>query len=174
MTDSTSSASVAITPAHEQPAEHRYVMHYPWHYPRASDPNYKDFEAFHKKHGPDARCEFAVHATLDGDANPVRQAGAPHRLTGAGEVRAQCDTTHPIELHHSHVEFSLQNGVDLALLEKDYPGISNPDEVGAWVESGANFTWLCVWHHRGQGGAHSAAASDYEAERYVHGLISAL
>lgn len=77
-----------------------------------------------------------------------------------------------LELHHSHVEFSLQNGIDLSALEKDYPGISNPGEVGSWVESGENFMWLCAWHHRGAAGAHTASASDWEAEKYVKGLIS--
>lgn len=77
-----------------------------------------------------------------------------------------------MELHHAHVEFALQNSVDLAWLEKDYPGVSNPDEVGAWVESGANFVWLCVAHHRGHSGAHVASASDWEAVKYVRGLIT--
>src|ERR1019366_10512239 len=113
-------ASIPVTAAHSQVASHRYVMSYPWHYPRVDDPNYVDFEAFHKKHGPDARCTFAIHGTLDGDTGPLRQTEVPHRLIGPGEVRAQCDTTHPIELHHAHVEFSLQNGIDLVLLEKDY------------------------------------------------------
>ena len=167
-------ASIPVTAAHAQTASHRYVMHYPWHYPRANDPNYVDFEAYRKAHVADARCTFALHATLDSDTGPIRQTAAPHRLIGPGEVRAQCDTTHPLELHHHFIEFSLQNGVDLALLEKDYPGVSDPDKVGAWVESGTNLEFLCVWHHRGQGGAHSAAASDYMAEQYVHSLISAM
>ncbi len=77
-----------------------------------------------------------------------------------------------LELHHAHIEFSLQNGVDLAALEKDYPGISDPSQVGAWVETAANFRWLCAEHHRGAGGAHTASHSDWEAEQYVRGLIS--
>lgn len=162
-------ASVA---AHDQVQSHRYVVHFPPHPARTSDPHYVDFNHYHQEYGPDARCEYAVHATLPGDADPVRQTDAPHRLIGPGEALAGCDTTHPMELHHSHIEFSLQNGVDLALLEKDYPGVSNPNEVGAWVESGANFAWYCVEHHRGFGGAHCAAASDFEAEKYVNGLIS--
>lgn len=84
-----------------------------------------------------------------------------------------CDTAHPIELHHSHIEFALQNAVDLALLEQDYPGVSNRDEIGAWVESGKNFIWYCERHHRSFEGAHDAAASDFESEKYVRGLISA-
>jgi hypothetical protein len=159
-----------VTDAHDQAETHRYVVHYPPHPARVDDPHYVDFTAFHRKHGPDARC--AIGLRFDDGTPPTRQADKPHRLIGTGEIAAGCDTTSPIELHHAHVEFSMQNGVDLAVLERDYPGISNPDEVGAWVESGANFEWLCVAHHRGHGGAHVASASDFEAERYVRGLIT--
>lgn len=157
--------------AHDQLTTHSYVVHYPAHPPRTSDPHYRDFEAFHRRYGAAARCAMAVHATLPDDPAPVRQGGPPRRLVGAGESRAGCDTGSPLELHHSHIEFSLQNGVDLALLEQDYPGVSDAEQVGAWVESAANLTWYCVAHHRGPGGVHAAAASDFEAERYVHGLI---
>jgi hypothetical protein len=158
--------------AHDQAETHHYVVHFPPHPARTDDPHYKDFNHFHRTFGPDARCAFAVHASLTADADPTRQTDKPHRLVGAGEARAGCDVTTPMELHHAHIEFALQQGVDLALLEKDYPGVSNPDEVGAWVESGANFIWLCVWHHRAGGGAHTASASDWEAEHYMKGLIS--
>ena len=157
--------------AHDQPETHRYIVHFPPHPARTDDPHYKDFNHFHRTYGPTARCVFAVHATLATDAPAARQDAAPHRLIGQGEQRAGCDVTSPIELHHSHVEFALQQGVDLALLAKDYPGVDTPDEVGAWVETGANFAWLCVWHHRGPGGAHTASASAWEAEKYVQGLI---
>lgn len=154
--------------AHDQTETKHYLVHFPPHPARTADPHYADFNAFHKKYGPDARCAFALQFTEDGDPEPTRQG---RRLIGNGEQRAGCDVTSPIELHHSHVEFSLQNGVDLAALEKDYPGISDPANVGAWVESGKNFIWLCVFHHRGPGGAHTASASDYEAEHYVRNLI---
>ena len=75
-------------------------------------------------------------------------------------------------MHHAHVEFSLQNGISLEALESVYPGVSNPDDLGAWVESEANFMWLCTFHHRGPGGAHTATASDWEAEKFVKGLIT--
>jgi len=79
-----------------------------------------------------------------------------------------------LELHHSHVEFSLQQGVNLAALEHDYPGISDPDTVGAWIETDVNLRWLCVYHHRGSGGAHTASHADWEAGQYVPGLISSV
>lgn len=139
--------------AHEQVAAHRYTMHYPEHPARTDDPHYKDFNHIHKTWKADPakwQCSIGAHRN----------------------DFSECDLKNPLELHHSHVEFSLQNGVDLAWLEPDYKGISNPDEVGAWVESAENLEVLCRFHHRGHGGVHVAAASDYEAEKYVRGLIS--
>lgn len=123
-------------------------MHYPEHPPRAEDPHYKDFEHYRRTHIATARCAFAQEINSDAECH--------------GEL----------ELHHSHVEFSLENGIDLAVLEAHYPGISTPDEAGAWVESGDNLIFLCAWHHRGVGGIHSAAAADYEASKFVRGLIT--
>jgi len=148
-------------PEHEAVQSHRYVMHYPPHPARTSDPHYVDFNAYHRAHRATARCyvgeRIGFSDCLDAQGKP-----APAPVTGpqAG-----------LELHHAHVEFSLQNGVSLAALEKDYPGISDPDQVGSWIESDANFRWLCVFHHRGPGGAHTASHSDWEAQQYVFGLI---
>lgn len=136
--------------AHSQGVAHRYTMHYPEHPARQDDPHYVDFEAYRRKTHPTAQCAVGAHRN----------------------DFSECDMDNPLELHHAHVEFSLQNGIDLAWLEKDYPGISDPNNVGAWVESADNLEWLCRFHHRGHGGVHVAAASDYEAEKYVKGLIS--
>lgn len=135
---------------HDQTASNRYIMHYPPHPERTSDPHYKDFNHYRAATKATAKCSIGEHR---GDFS-------------------ECSLDKPLELHHSHIEFSLQNGVDLAWLEVDYPGISNPDEVGAWIESAQNLTWLCEQHHRSQGGIHHAAASDYEAEKYVKALIA--
>lgn len=134
--------------AHEQRAAHSYFMHYPAHPPRAEDPHYKDFEHYRKTHIATAKCAFAEFV------------GSDEECHGG------------LELHHAHVEFSLQNGVDLTVLKKEYPGIENPDEVGAWVESGKNLVFYCEWHHRGAGGVHTASSSDFEASKFVRGLIS--
>lgn len=138
-----------MTDAHDQRVTHHYVVHYPPHDPREGDPHYRDFEAYRRRTHATARCAFAVSAGTD----------------------AECDHDHPLELHHSHIEFSLQNGVDLSVLEREYPGVSDPSTVGAWVESAQNLEWLCVFHHRGPGGKHTAAAADYEAQRFVRNLI---
>jgi len=139
-----------MTQPHDQTVAHRYTVHYPAHEPRAGDPHYVDFEAYRRRTHKTAQCAVGAHR---GDFS-------------------ECATDKPLELHHAHVEFALQNGVDLQWLEQDYPGISDPDKVGAWVESGANLEWLCEFHHRGHGGTHVASAADYEAERYVKGLIT--
>lgn len=135
--------------AHAQAETHHYTVRFPDHFPRETDPHYKDFDAFHRKWHDTAKCLIGAHRN----------------------DFSECDLTHPMELHHAHIEFALQNGVDLAWLEVDYPGVSDPDQVGAWVETGANFVWYCQFHHRGHGGAHVASASDFEAEKYVRGLI---
>jgi hypothetical protein len=135
--------------AHDQISSHKYTVHYPPHFPREGDPHYKDFNAFHRKYHKTAQCDIGLHRN----------------------DFSECDLGHPMELHHRHIEFALQNGVDLKWLEVDYPGVSNADEVGAWVETGENFVWYCQRHHRGHGGAHVATAADFEAEKYVRGLI---
>lgn len=132
---------------HSAAQGHKYLMHFPAHPARKDDPHYADFNAFHRKYHDTATCFI-------GD-----RVGVEHCSDG------------PLELHHAHIEFSLQNGVDLKALEADYPGISNPDEVGDWIESPANLRWLCAYHHRGAAGAHTAAHADWEASQYVRGLI---
>ena len=136
-----------MTGAHSQKVSHSYLVHYPAHPARKDDPHYRDFNAYRRRTKATAMCSMGQHRN------------------DFSECHGQ------LELHHAHIEFSLQNGVDLAWLEKDYPGVSNPDEVGAWVEGASNLTWLCEAHHRGPGGVHVASASDYEAEKYVKGLI---
>lgn len=148
--------------AHDQSVTHKYVIHYPSHEPRVDDPHYIDFNRYHRLTRPTARCSIGIRYN---DFSTCKDAqGNPVTINPQGEMSG-------LELHHSHIEFAVMNAVDLSLLEKDYPGISNPNEVGAWVESAANLMWLCVFHHRGHAGAHTASASDYEAEQYIKNLI---
>jgi hypothetical protein len=137
-----------MTDAHDQAITHRYTVHYPAHPAREDDPHYVDFEHYRRQTKATAVCAMGEHR---GDFS---------------------DCHGQLELHHAHIEFSLQNGIDFKWLERDYPGISDPAQVGAWVESAANLVWLCESCHRGPGGVHVAAASDYEAEKYVRGLIA--
>ena len=139
-----------MTEEHIQNVTQHYSIHYPAHPERTNDPHYKDFNAFRRRTKDTARCAIGLHRN----------------------DFSECSLNQPLELHHTHIEFSLQNGVDLKWLEIDYPGISDPDSIGAWVESAENLMWLCENHHRGPGGIHVAAASDFEAEKYVRGLIT--
>ena len=138
--------------AHDQLQNHTYTVHFPAHPARKDDPHYRDFNHIRKQWKADPekwQCAIGQHR---GDFS-------------------ECDLKHPLELHHAHIEFSLQNGVDLKWLETDYPGVSDPSKVGEWVESADNLLVLCQFHHRGHGGAHVASASDYEAEKYIKSLI---
>lgn len=152
-----------MTDAHDQTESHRYLIHFPAHPARKDDPHYIDFDHYHRATRATARCYVGLRVGFD----ECRDAqGHACTIDDNGEQSG-------LELHHAHIEFSLQNGVGLKALEVDYPGISNPDEVGAWVETAANFRWLCVWHHRGMGGAHTLTHSDYEASQYIRGLTAA-
>jgi len=134
-------------PAHDQHTTHSYYIRYPAHEPRESDPHYKDFHAYRKRTVATAKCAI-------------------------GEHRNDFSECHgPLQLHHGIIEFAVMNAVNLEWLEVDYPGISNPDEVGAWIETAANLVWLCTFHHIGDGGVHVLSSSDYTAEKYVRGLI---
>lgn len=157
----TSSASVIA--AHDAKQTHHYVVHYPDHTPRADDPHYIDFEHFHQQYRATARCYVGQRIGYNDCKNAQGVACPPPDGEG---------TQPGLELHHSHVEQALINSLDLSALEVDYPGISNRDQVGAWTESGANFRWLCVFHHRGAAGAHCASHSDWEGEQYIKGLIT--
>ena len=139
-----------MTEPHNQKVTHGYMVHYPEHPERTSDPHYKDFNAFRRRTKDTAQCAVGAHRN----------------------DFSECSLDKPLELHHTHIEFSLQNGVELKWLEIDYPGVSDPDTVGAWVESAENLQWLCQTHHRGPGGVHVAAAADFEATKYVRGLIT--
>lgn len=152
-TDPQQPDDAAAVAAHDQKITHNYTVHYPPHPARTDDPHYVDFNHIHtawKKDPTKWQCSVGVHRN----------------------DFSECDLKQPLELHHSHIEFSLQNGVDLKWLEADYPGVSDQYTVGSWVESAANLEVLCVFHHRGHGGKHVTAYSDFEAELYVRGLIS--
>ncbi len=122
------------TPAHDGKQTHHYTVHFPEHSARPDDPHYKDFDHYHKRYRSTARCYVGERIGFDW----CRDAQGVLASIDANGVQSG------LELHHAHVEYALQNGVNLTALEADYPGISNPDELGAWVESGTNFRWLCV------------------------------
>jgi len=142
-----------VVAAHIQAITHRYQITYPEHGPRAGDPAYADFHAFKagRKAAGTYVCDFATEFR--------------------GGDTSECDLTKPLEAHHKHIEWAMLNEVDMVLLEAAYPGVS-AQTVGAWVESAENLELLCVWHHRGRAGKHTAAFADFEASKDIRRLIS--
>ena|SRR6266478_5006049 len=153
---------MTIIAGHEQAETHHYIVHFPPHPARADDPHYADFNHYHSLHRKAAKCWIGERIGFQ-DCKDDKLSPAVPDASGFQPG---------LELHHAYVEFSLQNGIDLAALEKDFPGISDTTNIGAWVESGQNFRWLCAWHHRGAAGAHTASHSDFSGSAYVHGLIT--
>jgi hypothetical protein len=131
---------------------HNYAVRFPEHEARENDPHYVDFNHLRREWEKDPekwKCAIGKHR---GDFS-------------------ECSLDKPLELHHAHIEFALQNSVDLSWLEIDYPGVSDPDKLGAWVESAENLVVLCEFHHRGHGGTHVASASDFEGLKFIKGFI---
>jgi hypothetical protein len=123
-----------VVAAHIAKQSHAYVIHFPAHPARTDDPHFKDFDHYHRTTRASARCYTGERVGFQ-DCRDAQ--GNPCTIDAAGQQAG-------LELHHAHVEFALQQGISLAALEHDYPGISNPDEVGAWVETAANLRWICV------------------------------
>ncbi len=89
--------------AHASAQSHHYIVHFPPHPARTSDPHYADFNAYHKAHRAGARCYIGERIGF-GDCMDAQLRPAP--ASAMGEQAG-------LELHHAHVEFSLQNGVSL-------------------------------------------------------------
>lgn len=135
-------------PAHDQKVTLRYTVHYPCHPDRKSDPRYKAFNAYRRRTQPTAKCAIGEHRDDYSEC--------------AGELN----------LHHSHVEFSMQNGIEIAWLAKDFPEVIDDATAADWVESPANLIWLCNQHHIGSRGIHRLSAADFEAQKYVRNMVS--
>lgn len=135
-------------PAHDQKFTHSCVVSYPAHEPRQDDPHYVDFEAWKRlqKANGKYRCAWAAKTGDD----------------------SECDSAAPLEAHHAHIEFALANAVDFAHLEHQFPGISDPSQVGAWIDSDPNLVLYCRKHHRGMGaGVHDLDSAMFEASHFV-------
>lgn len=142
-----------MTVAHDQVKTSHWTVHYPEHGPRESDPCYKEFDHYHRTTKLDPEIYQCFLGKVRGDFS-------------------DCTLDVPLELHHAHIEWALQNSIDFKMLEKQYPGISDPNKIGSWLESEQNLIWLCQFHHRGHGGAHVASASDWESQKFSKGLIT--
>jgi len=145
-------SSDRIVPAHEQRISHHYAMRYVEHGARPGDPHYKDFNHLKRQWMNDPEKWQCAIGKKIGDFS-------------------ECSLDRPLEIHHSHIEWALLNEIDLVRLNHIYPGVGDPDTLGAWVESAENLVVYCAFHHRGHAGAHVASASDYEGILFVKDLI---
>lgn len=134
--------------AHDQTVTNRYLVAYDAHEPRANDPHKRDFDEWKRRQKATGkwRCAWAVEVDDD---------------TG-------CDQSLPLEAHHSHLELALKNNVSWEHLEHLYPGISDADKVGAWIDSDQNLILYCAFHHRAvAGGVHHLDAAMWEASKLL-------
>lgn len=107
----------------------RILEHIPSHEPRAGDKHYAAFNAARRR---------------------LKKAGLLKCVVcGSEGTREQ-----PIELHHSHVEFSFQNGVDVAKLNELYGLHLDETSFTDWINSPGNLEPLCLTHHRGLEAVH--------------------
>jgi hypothetical protein len=130
--------------AHTQEVTLHLLEFFPSHEPRTGDPHYHLFNAARKK---------------------LKEAGKlVCWVCGKDEAAAG----QPIELHHSRVEYALQNGVDLQRFKDHFPDLDITDEESffAFVEGPENLTPLCKLHHTGQQGIHSLPSPCWNALAY--------
>jgi hypothetical protein len=129
-----------MTDAHDQSLTIHLQEHIEAHEPRTSDPHYHLF-------------------------NEVRA-----RMVKAGLMKCVIGDDYcegGIELHHSHLEFSLVNQSDpdkvAAALGLHF---TSEEDFQSWVESPGNLEPLCAVHHRTKYGIHMIPAPLWEPLRY--------
>jgi hypothetical protein len=131
---------MTTTAAHDQPLTLHLITHVPAHEPRAEDPHYRLFEAARRR---------------------MRDAGLLKCVIGDQYCSG------PVELHHSHVEYSLINIVDPGKVARAF-GLHLDDQAfQEWIESPGNLEALCVTHHRTHLGVHVLPGPFWEPLRYL-------
>ena len=129
-----------MTDAHKQMMNLHLAVSVPEHEPRESDPHYHLFNQ--------AKARIKRQGLWQCVINDDLCSGGP-------------------ELHHSHVEFSQINNMDLHKIEQAFGVHFNSDEdFQAWIESPGNLEVLCEAHHRTRFGIHEIPAPLWETFRY--------
>ncbi|MGH2519752.1 MAG: hypothetical protein ACRDF8_08115, partial [Chloroflexota bacterium] len=67
---------------------------------------------------------------------------------------AVCGTTTDVQCHHSLIEFSLSNAINIERFDHLFGLHLTEDDFQAFVEGPGNAEWLCVAHHIGAQGVH--------------------
>lgn len=129
-----------MTAAHDQALTLHLITHVPEHEPRASDPHYHLFEQ--------------VKARL-------KRQGLWKCVIGDD----YCSV--PVELHHSHIEYSQADGADLEKVNQQLGlDLADDEQFQAWIESPGNLEPLCATHHRTHFGIHVIPGPLWEPLRY--------
>ena len=72
-----------------------------------------------------------------------------------------------METHHDEIEWAAANGVDLQLVMKDFPDITDADKLHQWIDSEGNMLVLCEKHHRGgKTGIHMITYPAWKLQRW--------
>jgi hypothetical protein len=129
-----------MTDAHDQSLTIHLQEHIPEHEPRESDPHYALFNQ--------ARARMKRQGLL------VCAIGDDYCEGG-------------VELHHSHIEFSLVGTVDPDKLAKALGlHFTSDDDFQSFIEGPGNLEPLCAIHHRTKYGIHMIPGPLWEPLRY--------
>jgi hypothetical protein len=148
---------VKVTPAHEQSLTSRtdvgnvkVEIFYPDHTPRASDPQYGLFDRARK-------------AMIAAGCHQCWRCGATEEESG-----------HPLECHHTHIEYALANSVDPSMIAEKVPEWHVTDEATLlqFLEGPGNLTMLCLRCHRGAEAVHFLPAPVWEPGRFSRKLVA--
>jgi len=72
-----------------------------------------------------------------------------------------------LETHHFHFEWASINGLDLGLVTKDWPALTDRKALADWVDGELNMLVLCAIHHRAQNeGIHEITYPAWLLQRY--------
>jgi hypothetical protein len=129
-----------MTDAHKQMMNLHLAVSVPEHEPRESDPHYHLFNQ--------AKARIKRQGLWQCIINDDLCSGGP-------------------ELHHSHIEFSQINNMDLHKVEQAFGvNFETDEDFQKWIESPGNLEVLCMAHHRTRFGIHEIPAPLWETFRY--------
>jgi hypothetical protein len=129
-----------VTDAHKQAMNLHLAISVPEHEPRENDPHYHLFNQ--------AKARLKKQGLWKCIINDDLCSGGP-------------------ELHHSHIEFSQINNMDMHKVEQAF-GLHFESDEGfqQWIEGPGNLEVLCSAHHRTRFGIHEIPAPLWETFRY--------
>jgi hypothetical protein len=110
-------------------------------------------------------------------AHPPRKASSIYTRTHhhlVYEMDAPCwvcgirhSTDGAMETHHYRFEWASQYGLDLTMVEADFPDLTDREKLAEWVDSEGNMLVLCATHHRAKyEGIHMITYPAWLLQRY--------